>query len=454
MPRLLIKIGLPVFAGFGLLGMIEAFRHGFSWTLLAIVLIGGLAFAALVYGVFLPLRKLKQTSQRIAGTENFVGGNQSVFDGIEYTLELLEQQIEYKTMDLAKNQERFGAVLGGMDEGVIAIDEEARVLIINRAARLILSIDLKNVVGKPLAGLVRYEDVQTAVHEAFATEKTTTTNFRTRDEVPREVRLRVTPMAGHPLPGLTLVFHDVTELMRLERIRRDFVANVSHELKTPLASIKGYAETLLMGAIDKVPHNRQFLEQIDKQADLLNLRIQDLLHLARIESGREAFSQQAVDLAKVCSETAEKFADEADKRNTKLIYKNEADDHCLVWADEDAIRTVFENLISNALRYSQIAGRPSHQPLIRMVVKVKGSQAVVEVIDNGIGIAKEHQHRVFERFFRVDPARSRELGGTGLGLSIVKHLVQSFGGQIELESKLGLGSTFRTVFPRFRSNEL
>jgi two-component system phosphate regulon sensor histidine kinase PhoR len=442
-------------AVFGLLGILETYRFGFSWASVGIQLCAAAMVVGLVYWILRPLKRLEQVAQRIAGTDSFVAGKHSAFGGIEYALELLEQQIEFKTMELAKNQERFGAVLSGMDEGVIAIDEAGRLLIINRAARTMLSIDLKNVVGKPLLGLVRYEAVHMAVREAFETERTTGTSFRTRDEVPREVRLRVAPMAGHPLPGLTLVFHDVTDLMRLETIRRDFVANVSHELKTPLASIKGYAETLLMGALDKAPQNRQFLEQIDKQADLLNLRIHDLLHLARIESGREAFSQQAVDLIKICQETVEKFSDEAEKLNTKLSFENDIDNqgHCYVWADEDALRTVFENLISNALRYSQIAGRSYHQPQVRLIVKARGSQAVVEVIDNGIGIAREHQNRVFERFFRVDPARSRELGGTGLGLSIVKHLVQSFGGQIELESKLGLGSTFRTVFPRFHSPE-
>jgi two-component system, OmpR family, phosphate regulon sensor histidine kinase PhoR len=450
-----MKIGLPLSAAFGLLGILETYRFGFSWASVGIQLCAAAMVVGLVYWILRPLKRLERVAQRIAGTDSFVAGKHSAFGGIEYALELLEQQIEFKTMELAKNQERFGAVLSGMDEGVIAIDEAGRVLIINRAARMMLSIDLKSVVGKPLLGLVRYETVQQAVRDVFKSEKTITTNFRTHDEKPREVRLRVAPMAGHPLPGLTLVFHDLTDLMRLETIRRDFVANVSHELKTPLASIKGYAETLLMGAIDKVPHNRQFLEQIDKQADLLNIRIHDLLHLARIESGKEAFSHQAVDLIQLCQETVAKFSDEANRLTTKLDFENEVPDHqrCLVWADDDAMRTVIENLISNALRYSQIVGRQNHRPKVRIVVKSKGLSAIVDVIDNGIGISKEHQERVFERFFRVDPARSREMGGTGLGLAIVKHLVHSFGGQVELESKLGLGSTFRAVFPRFRAKE-
>ncbi len=372
---------------------------------------------------------------------------------IVYVLDTLEQQLENKTIELAKNREHFDAVLSGMVEGVIAIDESQKVVLINRAARAILALDTMNVIGKPVSGLVRYEEVQNAIHEAFETGKTVSLSFKTHDPHPREVRLRVAPMAGKPRPGMTLVFHDVTELARLETIRRDFVANVSHELKTPLVSIKGYAETLLMGAIDKAPENRRFLQQIDHQAEVLNRQIHDLLQLARIESGREAFSYEAVDLLQVCQDNVNQFVDEAAKRHIQLIFENRlSDDGCFVWADPDAMKTVFDNLISNALRYSRIDGR-THEPMVRVVIRSDDTNAIVEVIDNGIGIAREHQERVFERFFRVDPARSREQGGTGLGLSIVKHLLQSFGGQIELDSKPGLGSTFRAVLPRFRPQE-
>lgn len=440
--------------GYGCLAAMEVIRFGFSWSSVFLWITVAAVSVTLAYWSWSHRRRLLQTAQRIAGLESSTSSKSSDFAVIEDALTSLEQQLESKTLELAKNQERFSAVLGGMDEGVIAIDDAGRVLIINRAARTILSIDLQHVVGKPLAGLVRYAAVQQAVSEAWQSEKIVNTSFRTHDEKPREVRLRVAPMAGHPLPGLTLVFHDVSDLMRLETIRRDFVANVSHELKTPLASIKGYAETLLMGALEKPPHNRQFLEQIDKHADLLNVRIHDLLQLARIESGKETFRQQAVDLVQLCEEAVANFLDEARKINTSLTFENQVTDDqpCFVWAEVDAMRTVFENLISNALRYSQIVGRQHHRPRVKMVIKTAGS-VVVEVIDNGIGISKEHQERVFERFFRVDPARSRELGGTGLGLAIVKHLVQSFDGQVELESKLGLGSTFRVIFPRFRAGD-
>jgi two-component system, OmpR family, phosphate regulon sensor histidine kinase PhoR len=455
MIRLLIQMGLVVLAGLAIGVAVSAAARQFPLGgLLSFLITSGLLIGCL-FLLFRRLGALDKLAMRIIGREES-SEEKNIFSRIEQALRSLEQQVEQKTVELANNQERFEAVLSGMDEGVIAIDDSSRVLLINRAARAMLSIDIKNVIGKPLAGLVRYEAVQAAARESLQTERMVANSFQTRDEKPREIKLRVAPMAGHPMPGITLVFHDVTDLTRLETIRRDFVANVSHELKTPLASIKGYAETLLMGAIDKSPQNRQFLEQINGQADLLNLRIHDLLQLARIESGREAFSQQAVDLAGFCAQCVAQLADEANKRNVRLSFENQLVDapSCFVWADLEAIRTVYENLISNGVRYSHIAGRQNHQPTVRVVLRGTQGHAVVEVIDNGIGIAKEHQERVFERFFRVDPARSREQGGTGLGLAIVKHLIHSFGGQIELESKLGLGSTFRTILPRFNAESI
>lgn len=363
----------------------------------------------------------------------------------------LQQQLLQLSKKLAENQERFEAVLSGMIEGVIAVDSQCRVLFLNQAARTILSIDLPDVVDKPLIGLVRYEPVLIATREALDSNRIVHTTFQTYELNRRDVRLRVAPMAGQPLPGMTLVFHDVTDLNRLETIRRDFVANVSHELKTPLSSIKANAETLLMGAIEKSPDNRRFVQQIERQADTLNQQIHDLLQLARIESGRQAFNNRAVELLDVCSECIERHTDDAQRKGVELTLLNRMEDSkgCWVWADRDSLQTIFDNLISNAIRYSYHHVTGKRRASVRVEIKSLDNQSIVDVIDNGIGVAPEYQSRIFERFFRVDPARSRELGGTGLGLSIVKHLVQSFGGRVEVRSKLGVGSTFRIVLPTF-----
>jgi two-component system phosphate regulon sensor histidine kinase PhoR len=363
----------------------------------------------------------------------------------------LEEQLERQTVLLAEYKERFDAVLSGMIEGVIAIDEAGKVQFINRAARTILSIDMPDFLGKPLVGLVRYEAVQMATRQAWETNRIVNTTFQTYERDRRDVRLRVAPMAGEPLPGMTLVFHDITDLTRLETIRRDFVANVSHELKTPLSSIKANAETLLMGAIHKSPDNMRFLQQINQQAETLNQQIHDLLQLARIESGRQAFSLEPVDLMQVGRESTERHREEAYQKQVQLTIDGQlgSETTCFIWADRDAIRTMLDNLVSNALRYSHHHGAGRREAKVKLLVRLAGTEAIVEVIDNGIGIAPEHQSRIFERFFRVDAARSRELGGTGLGLAIVKHLAQSFEGRVEVNSKLGIGSTFRLTFPRF-----
>ncbi|MBX3422123.1 MAG: PAS domain-containing protein [Pirellulaceae bacterium] len=362
-----------------------------------------------------------------------------------------ERRIQQLSRQLAENQQRFEAVLSGMVEGVIAVDEQCKVLFLNQAARTILTIDLPDVIGKPLIGLVRYEAVLKATREALATNRTIQATFQTHERNRRDVQLRVAPMAGQPSPGMTLVFHDVTQLHRLETIRRDFVANVSHELKTPLSSIKAYAETLLMGAIDKSPDNRNFVRQIEQQAETLSHQIHDLLQLARIESGRQAFKAQSVDLLQAATQSVMRHSEEARRKAVQLSVNGQspADQRCMVWIDQEALRTILDNLVSNALRYSHHHGTGRRQATVHLQVTFSDSQAMVQVIDNGIGIAPEHHGRIFERFFRVDPARSREMGGTGLGLSIVKHLVRSFDGRIELQSKPGLGSTFTVVLPRF-----
>jgi two-component system phosphate regulon sensor histidine kinase PhoR len=223
-------------------------------------------------------------------------------------------------------------------------------------------------------------------------------------------------------------------------MRRDFVANVSHELKTPLASIKAYAETLRLGAIHDDQKNIQFLDQIETQAELLNRQIQDLLEIARIESGSAAFKIETVELNTLCERSVKHLLPQALQRDVKLVFNSE-NETLNADAEANGVVTILNNLISNAIHYTPAGGQ------VTVKTRLAGEFSIIEVIDTGIGISQEHQTRVFERFYRVDKARSRDLGGTGLGLSIVKHLTQSMGGQVELESQIGKGSTFRVCLP-------
>jgi two-component system phosphate regulon sensor histidine kinase PhoR len=239
---------------------------------------------------------------------------------------------------------------------------------------------------------------------------------------------------------VVLVLRDISELKRLERMRQQFVANVSHELKTPLSSIKAYTETLLGGARNDPVHCERFLNRIDEQAGRLQELILDMLSLARIESGQLALELADVSVAHVVRRCVADYEPQAVGR--ELVLENLVDDATIrVHADEEALRQILSNLIDNAVKYTSAGGRVS----IRC--RPNGTMADIDVTDTGVGISPEHHAHLFERFYRVDKARSRELGGTGLGLSIVKHLSQAMGGSVSVKSAVKAGSTFSVRLP-------
>ncbi len=337
-----------------------------------------------------------------------------------------------------QNAALLETVLGTMVEGVIVVNSQERMLYANRAARSLLDIQQRDVVGRPVLEAARSSDIDQAVQAALRSGQTQHSEF----EFPRKQRfvaLTVSVLPGDPLPGVVLVIHDVTELRRLERLRRDFVSNVSHELKTPLTSIQAYADTLIEGAVDDPAHNRVFLQRIVEQAERLQSLIQDLLRLAKIESQTEAFRIEPVSLARLAAECVDDYRPIAETKGLALETADVAD--VVVQADVDGLRQILDNLVNNALNYTPAGGR------VNVRVRRQEGWGVLEVEDTGIGIAKDEQARVFERFYRVDRARSRAVGGTGLGLAIVKHLAQSFSGRVELTSELGRGSRFVVWLP-------
>ncbi|MGH7201600.1 MAG: sensor histidine kinase, partial [Planctomycetaceae bacterium] len=363
------------------------------------------------------------------------------------------------------------SVLGGMVEGVVAVDHRERILLANHAARTLLDLPPGDLGDRPFWEVVRYPVLVEAVRAAVAGREQRGIEL----ELPRRsavVSLFAAPLGGrmkdeggrmketHPLSflhpsntsGAVLVLHDVTDLRRLENLRREFVANVSHELKTPLTTIQAYAETLLDGAVDDPDSNREFLRRIMEQSERLHRLILDLLKLARIESGRETFHIEPLSLSEAVAECVEAHRPLADAKgltlNVECGESMSVSSDLNVLADRDGLRAVLDNLLSNAVHYTPEGGRVT----VRCREEPRGKKpgfeekagllAVIEVEDTGIGIAPEDQARIFERFYRVELARSRDLGGTGLGLSIVKHLVQVFGGRVDVTSQPGRGSTF------------
>lgn len=355
--------------------------------------------------------------------------------------EQMQSELKRRESRLSENSQRLEAVLSSMIEGVVAVEPNGNVMLANGAACRMLSFHRDKIVGRKLSEIVRIPELSEAIETSQRDRTFSKTEFKTIGDFSRTLKARVSMLADEDKPGVAVVLHDVTELRQLETMRQDFVANVSHELKTPLASIKAYAETLRLGALHDESKNVQFLEQIEFQADTLNQQIQDLLQLARVESGEKTFSIADVDVNLICESLHRQFLNSALGRQLELHLQLDQP-HATARCDAEAIETIIKNLVVNAIHYTPEGGRVS------ISTKVDGDWVAISVIDTGIGIAKDQQARIFERFYRVDKARSRNMGGTGLGLAIVKHLTQAFGGAVTLESQLGKGTQFHVRLPK------
>jgi two-component system phosphate regulon sensor histidine kinase PhoR len=339
----------------------------------------------------------------------------------------------------------FEAVLGTMIDGVVVVNSSLTLLYVNRAARTLLDLGDKPVVGRLISEVSRSAPLQDVIETALRKRVHEQTELQL---IRQKLTLAVSaaPLDLEPAGGILIVLHDVTDLRRLERMRREFVSNVSHELKTPLTSIQAYAETLLSGGLEDEANCRTFVERIQEQAERLQTLILDLLRLARIEADDVAFEIRSVDVGEVITECVEDRGDLARSKGLSLTTKPPAT-NVIATAEAEGLRTIVSNLIDNALNYTPAGGR------VEVDWGVVNGEVRIAVTDTGVGISKEHQARVFERFYRVDRARSRALGGTGLGLSIVKHLVQAFDGRVELESEQGRGSQFIVWLPFGQSGE-
>ncbi len=422
------------------------------WLVAAGVSLCGLVMTYFVVGrALVPIQTLTTAVNEMAAGRylqrvNIVGQDELGMLGQSFNR--MGSEIEARESQLRDAADRMSVVLGGMVEGVIAVDDQKRILFANDAAGGLFHFDPQESVGQRLN-----PDLNPMLHQ-LVQDSFSATNGNSPDVRKVEINTSVgssralavnaARLPGVPCPGIVFVMHDVTELRRLETLRQEFVANVSHELKTPLSAILAYAETLRRGALSDPTHSRRFVTQIEQQANRLHDLIQDMLSLARIEAGHAPFEITTLDLSKLVPDCLEDHADQARAKNITLAMDTDQP-AVSVRADDEALREILSNLVINAIKYSGEGGT------VRVGWKSGPECVTLEVADNGIGIPAEHQSRVFERFYRVDKARSRELGGTGLGLSIVKHLTQMMGGAVSLESQPGMGSTFRVELPAART---
>jgi two-component system phosphate regulon sensor histidine kinase PhoR len=351
----------------------------------------------------------------------------------------MTQQLKVREAELRESSRRLATVLEGMVEGVIALDTSEHVVLANSAAGRVLNFDPIEAAGRSLLEVVRNRPI----HEAIAAATVTTgqqVEVETGEGDSRVIRINGTVLPSGSATRCVLVLHDVTELRKLESLRQEFVANVSHELKTPLSSIKAYSETLLNGALYDEDNNRRFVERIDEQSQRLHELILDLISIAQIESGQQAFEIDSISLADVAAKCITGQQRAADAKRITLACEG-IHPNTRVSADREGLRQILNNLVDNAIKYTPDGGT------VALSCRQQESEVVIQVRDTGIGIEAEQLPRVFERFYRVDKARSRELGGTGLGLSIVKHLTQSFGGRVDVSSLQGEGTTFTVILP-------
>ncbi len=392
-----------------------------------------------------PMRELAEGAQRIArgnyGHKVYIDRGDEV-GTLARAFNHMSAQLARQFVQLDEDRQQLRAVLSSMVEGVIAIDAGQGILFANDRAGRMLNFSARRAPGRKLWEVVRQRPLQDLVRRVLAAGGEVSETLECAGPSNRTFTVHVTQLPGEPVRGAVLVFSDTTELRRLERLRQDFVANVSHELKTPLSVITACVETLLDGGVDDVANRGKFLERIAEQAGRLHRLILDLLSLARIESGAEHLVLEDVGLATAVHGCAERHQERARAKSQVLQVIGPSGAEVFARADEEAVREILDNLVDNALKYTPPGGT------IRLRWWADGEASHLEVNDTGIGIPEAELPRVFERFYRVDKARSRELGGTGLGLSIVKHLVQAMEGSVRAASTAGAGTTFTVTLPR------
>jgi two-component system phosphate regulon sensor histidine kinase PhoR len=388
------------------------------------------------------------------GAERFAAGDFSrkllvpttvEFAAVAEAMNRMAADLDDKLRTLTRERNEREAVLESMVEGVLAVDPEGRVIAINTAAARLLDVSAPDVVGMSIEAVVRNPELQHAVVSVLTGEQpveTDLTAFVGGEDRYLQANGSLLHTEDGAVAGAVVVVNDVTRLRRLEAVRSDFVANVSHELKTPVTSIKGFAETLSDGAIDDPEAGRRFLRIIAGQADRLNSIIEDLLALSSLErgiEGREVALQEAR-LADVLAVATEVCAAKADAR--RIAVTVDCPDELYAEISPPLLEQAVVNLLDNAIKYSP------EDTTVAVSAAQSERETVIMVADQGVGISREHLPRLFERFYRVDKARSRDLGGTGLGLSIVKHIAQVHGGTVSVDSVVGRGSTFRIRLPR------
>lgn len=359
---------------------------------------------------------------------------------VSLALNSMVSEIRARVNDIAEERSKLEAILNCMTDGILITDTKARIVLANPAATELLNIRI-DILGEPVTMAIRVAEIHNLVMEVISKEAMVTAEI----ELPNPDRLYIIATAAplhspenlEGLAGVVLSLHDITRIKQLEEVRKTFVANVSHEIKTPITAIKGFAETLIDGALHDKENAVKFLNTIKAHSERINSLVDDLLTISRIESGKIKIEAAPLDINTVIDTV---FTLLLDKAKAKGLYlrKTIPSEPLFISADRDRLIQIFLNLVENGIKFTAAGG-------VTIGIEKTDSHTVICVEDTGSGIAKEHLSRLGERFYRVDMARSRELGGTGLGLAIVKHLVKAHGWDLRIESVYGKGTEIKII---------
>ncbi|MGD8412849.1 MAG: ATP-binding protein [Candidatus Latescibacterota bacterium] len=455
----MMYLALPIHDRGNVIGFVRAsipltaVKMQLAQTSAVVILVAvGAAALALLIGFYVARRVTRPISRMTEVAKGIAAGNyeqkihtQRVDEigSLATALNTMTERLRDQFQTISNDRNKMAAILSGMVEGVIAIDPQECIVHINDAAERILCVPGDECMGRRIWEATRVLEVSEALNGAMKNKHVTIGEARiAAPQQEQVVQLIATPLwdANDALAGALVVLHDVSEIRQLETVRRDFIANISHELKTPLAAIRGLIETLIDDKkMDGETHDR-FLGKIQTQSSRLTTLVTDLLTISRLESDDATKEFHELDLREPLSESLRNLRAVAESKRLTLDHSM-PDEPVNIIGDMEALRELFDNLAGNAIKYTPSGGN------VHVTLRKDQGWAVLDVEDDGIGISPGDQSRVFERFYRVDKARSRELGGTGLGLSIVKHVALSHGGNVSLRSALGEGSSFRVQIP-------
>ncbi|WP_270998599.1 two-component system histidine kinase PnpS [Listeria seeligeri] len=411
---------------------------------IALIIIAGIS-VFIARKITKPVREIIEVSTDLANHKydsRIHGKVSGELQDLSISVNMLAESLETQMFEIKQNEQRLNAIVQNLVSGVMLINADKQVIMTNRTMYQILGET--EITGKPFYEVIKSFALSQLIDATFETKK-----MQQKEIIlyfPREMILdaSVSPILAEDgeITGIILLLHDITQIRHLENVRSEFVTNVSHELKTPVTALKGFAETLLDGAMYDEALLKKFLTIIKEESDRLHRLIMDILALSRIEQNPVTENVGTVDVDDVIDQSVRTIFELATEKNIQVSAPEKTIPPVIIETNRDQLQQILINLLSNAINYTPVDGK------VEVKLMERESEVIIEVTDNGIGIPAKDIDRVFERFYRVDKARSRHSGGTGLGLSIVKHLVENCGGRIEVESQEEVGSTFRVTLPK------